>query len=111
MSYGGGHGSVSHSVSLNNVAPGTPTGSSVDLGVVFSQPICVVIAGAGVSAGVVTLEGSLDNTNWYTVATTAALAAPGVFVATATVPARYLRARVSTATVGGNITAQVAAGA
>ena len=116
MSYGGGHGSDNHSVSLNNVAPGTPTGSVVDLGVVFTTPIAVVVAGAGVSAGVVDLEGSLDGVNFYKIASSAALAAPGTFPVVATdatgpIPARYLRCRVSVATVGGNVTAQVAAGA
>lgn len=111
MSYGGGHGTVEASISLNNVAPGTPTGSVVDLGVVFTQPVCQVVGGAGISAGVVTLEGSLDGTSFYPVGVTPSLAAPGVFVATGQVPSRYLRARVSTATVGGNVTAKVGAGA
>lgn len=111
MSFGGGHGTNQPSTSINNAAPGTPTGLTVDLGVVFSQPVCQVDAGAGMSAGVVTLEGSLDNLTFYPVGATPALSAPGTYVATGTVPARYLRARVTTATVGGNVTAKIGAGA
>jgi hypothetical protein len=75
-------------------------------------PIGVVNAGAGITAGVVDLEGSIDKTTWYKIASSAALSAPGIYVVQAGVafPARYLRARVSTLTVGGNVTVKVGAG-
>lgn len=103
-------GTSGANTSLNNAVPGTPTGLGFNLGSVYKQPIGVVVAGAGISAGVVDLEGSLDGVNWYKVASSAALAAPGVYTITGTVPCQWVRCRVSTATVGGNVTAQVGAG-
>lgn len=71
-----------------------------------------VVAGAGVSAGAVTLELSQDGVNWFQPTTTPAVplttAAPGVFFATvADVVAQYARARVSTAIVGGTVDAWI----
>lgn len=103
-------GTASYSVSINNAPPGATTGLGIDLGSVYKQPIAVVTAGTGISAGVVDLEGSIDGTNYYKIVSSVALAAPGVYPVTASIPARWVRARTSTNTVGGNITVTVGAG-
>ena len=71
-----------------------------------------VVAGAGVSAGAVTLELSQDGVNWFqpTTAPTVPLttAAPGTLFATvADVVAQYARARISTVITGGTVDAWI----
>jgi hypothetical protein len=79
----------------------------------------VVIVSAGFSTGVVTLQGSQDNVNWFTLViasntgTSPAVAPPltasNSFIYTATLtPVRYLRAAITTVIVGGTISAYVA---
>lgn len=97
--------------SFTNQAAGAGTGLVVDLGAVYSQLVLALIANVGISAGVVDLEGSLDGTNFYKIVSAAAFTAPGVTVVTATMPARFARARISTNTVGGTFSAQIGAGA
>jgi len=83
-------------------------GAVVDLGRVVSNPVQQVVASAGVSAGQVALQGSLDGTNWYTVSAGSALGAPGVTVNVAatpgSTPARYLRSTITTGITGGTVT-------
>jgi hypothetical protein len=77
--------------------------------VVRQNAVATVTTSAGVSAGTVVLEGSLDGTNYVSlgssISTTAATttytaAAASVFV-------RYVRCRVSVAITGGTISAWV----
>lgn len=69
-----------------------------------------VVSGAGVSAGVVTLQGSNDNVNWFnTTATVTTNAASATFTAAvATFPYRWVRATITTGITGGTVTATVA---
>jgi|SRR6516164_818420 hypothetical protein len=70
----------------------------------------VVTSSAGVSAGSVQLQGSLDSVNWYSlgsaVSTTSASTTftPVIVTGTAT---RYVRANIATAITGGTVTATV----
>jgi hypothetical protein len=64
----------------------------------------VAVASAGVSAGAVQLQGSMDGVSWFNIGAALASAAPGVFQqSTGAVPSRYVRGNVSTAVVGGTI--------
>ena len=74
------------------------------------NPFGFVVAGAGVASGAVQLEGSLDEVNWYSIGSPVTTGAPGVFplpAASPPVPARYVRARISTVVVGGTVSAWV----
>jgi hypothetical protein len=88
------------------VAPGTV----LDNGAPKQAHSLQVITSAGVSAGVVALQVSNDNLNWFT--TTASIttsAASTVSVATlADTPFQYVRANISTIITGGTVTAIVA---
>lgn len=67
-----------------------------------------VNSGAGVSAGVVTLEASLDGTTFSSLGTvTTNAASSSFFFSIADKPFRYLRARVSTTITGGSVDAYV----
>lgn len=97
--------------SLTAVATGT--GTVLDGGVLHTAPVLGVTAGAGVSAGVVLLEGSLDGTNWFSMGATNSVttSAPGTTVVQSSNTARFLRARITTPIVGGTVTALVGWGA
>jgi hypothetical protein len=86
----------------------TGGGTALDGGVVRQNAVMVVTASAGTTAGSVQLQGSLDNTNWYSlgsaVSTTTA-ATTQVTVTTAF--SRYVRANVATAISGGTVTVLV----
>lgn len=74
------------------------------------NPFGFVVAGTGVASGAVQLEGSLDGVNWYPIGAPVTTGAPGVFplpAASPPVPARYVRARISTVVVGGVVSAWV----
>lgn len=83
-------------------------GTTVDFGAAKANITLVVTAGAGVSAGVVTLQLSQDNTNFYSHTTTVTTAAPGVFQATLTgVAFRYARGSITTTITGGTVSATI----
>lgn len=86
----------------------TGAGVVVDFGSAKQHVTLAVTAGAGVSAGVVALEVSQDNTNYFTT-NGAALAAPGVTATTVTGAWRYARGNVTTTIVGGTVSATVMA--
>lgn len=93
---------------FNNVS-GVGNGNAVDLVSCRSSFTMEVIAGAGVTAGVVALQGSLDNANWFNMGTVTTNAA-GVFVVNVgNFPVRYVRAAITTAIVGGTVTAYIGA--
>ncbi|MCU1695731.1 MAG: hypothetical protein JWR34_1794 [Mycobacterium sp.] len=84
-------------------------GLSLDGVVSRTNAVATVTTSAGVSAGSVVLEGSLDGTNYVTLgsavttsaaSTTSTVVAQNVFV-------RYARTRIATAITGGTITAWV----
>jgi hypothetical protein len=87
----------------------TGPGSVLDGLAVRANAVMVVTTSAGVSAGSVQLQGSLDNSNWFNlgsaVSTTAASTTTQVVVTGAY--ARYVRANVATAITGGTVAASV----
>lgn len=82
----------------------------LDGGAAHSYHSMIVTAGAGVSAGVVNLELSNDNVNWFAPASnTTTTSAPGVTaVSVGPIPAQFLRARISTGITGGTVSAVLA---
>jgi len=99
-------------VHVLSAASALNTAGGRDNGVAATYHTLFVVAGAGVSAGVVTLEVSQDNVNWTGVPTpvTVTTSAPGTSIAvTVACPVQYARARISTAITGGTIDAWIAA--
>ena len=84
-------------------------GTSVDGLTVRSAAAISVTTSSGVSAGAVTLQGSLDATNWFNlgsaISTTTASTTTQTVVSSAY--ARYFRAAITTAITGGTVTASV----
>jgi hypothetical protein len=94
-------------VNLATTPSGAPVAGTSPMSRAY--PYGVVVAGAGVSAGVVVLQGSLDGVNWYTISSLT-LTVPGVFPLpppSPPIPARYVRAAITTIITGGTISAQV----
>ena len=84
---------------------GTANGTTIDYGASKENITLVVVASAGVSAGVVALEVSQDSTNWYRHTTTVTTSAPGVSQTTiSSVAFRYARGVIATAITGGTVT-------
>lgn len=93
-----------------SAASSTGAGTVADFGAAKANISLVVIASAGVSAGVVALEVSQDNTNWYRHVTSVTTNAPGVFqTSTNNLAYRYARANITTAITGGTVTATLMA--
>lgn len=86
----------------------TGAGTVADFGSGKHAISLAVTAGAGVSAGVVALEVSQDNTNWFRT-NGSALTAPGVTATTVTGAWRYARGNVTTTITGGTVSATVMA--
>jgi hypothetical protein len=86
-------------------------GTGVDGGVMRLNHSMAVTTSAGVSAGVVQIQGSLDGTNWFNMPTTSSVttnAASTTFLVTPPAcPARFVRAAITTTITGGTITAVV----
>jgi hypothetical protein len=84
-------------------------GATLDNGAARASHTLQVVAGAGVSAGAVQLQASLDGVNFVNLGAAVATAAPGVFsLSSAGTPFRYVRAAITTPITGGTITATVA---
>lgn len=83
-------------------------GTTAALGSAKANITCVVIAGAGVSAGAVALETSQDNTNWVRTSPVTT-SAPGTQAITVTGAYRFARAVITTAITGGTISATIMA--
>lgn len=87
---------------------GTANGTTIDYTCSRANTTLVVVASAGVSAGVVALEVSQDNTNFYRHTTTVTTTAPGVSQISITgVAFRYARGVIVTAITGGTVTCTV----
>ena len=86
----------------------TGAGTVVDFGSAKQNVTLAVTASAGVSAGVVALEVSQDNTNWFRT-NGSALTAPGVTSTTVTGAWRYARGNVTTTITGGTVSATLMA--
>jgi hypothetical protein len=104
-------------LSLNAQSATTAVPNVLDNGAVKLNHTAFIIAGAGVSAGAVTLQVSNDNVNWTLTAAnfvptltgaSVALAAPGVYGVTFSYPAQYVRASITTTITGGTVTVYVA---
>ena|SRR6185312_358626 len=91
---------------------GSTTGagpSVLDNGGAAANHTLVTIASAGVSAGAVQLQGSLDNVNWANLGTPLTLTASTVqTTSVAGAPFQFIRANVSTNLTGGTVAAWVA---
>lgn len=86
----------------------TGAGTVADFGSGKQAVTLAVTAGAGVSAGVVALEVSQDNANWFRT-NGSALTAPGVTSTTVSGAWRYGRGNVTTTITGGTVSATVMA--
>lgn len=94
--------------SLTAATATTATAAVLDGVVVRTNSIVVVATGAGVSAGAVSVQGSLDGTHWYPIGSAMSVSAANtVYTQTGTVPARYFRAVVSTGITGGSVDAWI----
>ena len=87
----------------------TGTGAVLDCGTIVTNPVMALSAPGTPGAGAVILEGSLDNVNWYPVATTTTVPDTTAVITTATKPARFLRARVTTTVTSTTATALISA--
>ena len=77
-------------------------GSTLDCLVSRANHTLFVVAAAGVTGGVVTLMGSMDNQNWVATSATVTTSAAGAFAASLTnTPYRYLAAKITTVISGG----------
>jgi hypothetical protein len=95
--------------SLTNVSA-VGAGTALDSGIARAYHAMVVTTSAGVTGGVVQLQGSLDGTNWFNLPGTSSVttsAASTTTAATATCAARFIRAAVTTAITGGTVSAVV----
>jgi len=95
-------------VSLSAVSA-VGAGTALDGAVVRSTAVLAVTTSAGVTAGAVQLEGSLDGSHWFNLgsaqSTTTASTTTQTVVSSAA--ARYVRAAITTAITGGTVTAWV----
>lgn len=92
---------------LKSIAAGAAiaNGTARDNGSCRTAHNVVAVTSAGVSAGGVQLQGSLDGTNWYPLgAALPCAAASTVFQQAVTaIPSRFVRANISTTVVGGTV--------
>lgn len=94
--------------SLTAASATTATSTVLDGVVMRSNSLLVVVTGAGVSAGDVKIQGSMDSVNWYAIGSPLAVSAANtVYTQSGTTPARYFRALVSTAVTGGTVDAWI----
>lgn len=88
-------GFTSAVTTLNAVTANT-TGTTVDAGAAQVNWTAVAVAGGSPTAGTLTLELSLDGTNWVSSTATASITASGNYgVFSANRPARYARASLT----------------
>lgn len=76
-----------------------------------ANPTMVVVTSAGVTAGAVQLQGSLDGVNWFNIGTAISTTTASAVLALAAAPGTThiaLRANVTTPIAGGTISAWVA---
>lgn len=87
----------------------TGAGTGLDNGGSCANHTLVTISSAGISAGAVQLQGSVDNVNWANIGTPLTLTASTVQATNATgSPFQFVRANVSTGVTGGTVAAWVA---
>lgn len=94
-------------VSLNNVSA-IGAGTVLDGLAIRSAAVLSVTAATGVTAGAVQLEGSLDGANWFSLGDAISTTAAGTTQkVVSSAYAQYFRASVTTAVVGGKVSASV----
>lgn len=88
---------------------GGTNGTALDGGNVRSNHSLFVVASAGVTAGVITLQGSNDGgVTWFNTSCTVTTNAAGAFASNLQgFPFRYIRASITTAITGGTVTAYI----
>ena len=95
-----------------NAQSAVGNGLALNGGVCRNYHTMVVTSSAGVSAGSVQLQGSLDGVNWFdlgtAVSTDAASETFAPVVVSTPQPVQYLRAVIATVITGGTVTALVA---
>ena len=100
--------SVPPLVTLNAIAALT-NGVAMDNRACRTNHCVVAVSSAGVTAGNVQMQGSLDGVSWFNMGAVVNINAASTvfqFAVTGT-PARYVRANVSLAITGGTVTATV----
>lgn len=97
--------------SLNAQTATTTVPVALDNGICKGSHAVYVVAGTGVSAGVVALQVSADGQNWSNPGASAVaitLTTPGTFaLAVANFPAQFVRAAITTTVTGGTASAWV----
>lgn len=102
-------GTVSQ-VSIPAGSTANPTNGPISLDNGHSKAFhtMMVTVSSGVSAGVVTLQLSHDNQNWFSVASPPALSASTVVSQTVNGVAQFARASITTGITGGTVAATIA---
>jgi hypothetical protein len=97
--------------SLTAATSTSATSTALDAATIRQNAVLVVTTGAGVSAGDVELQASLDGTNFWTVGSALAVSAANTTYSQTSTSAfgRYFRAVVSTNITGGSVDAWVGA--
>lgn len=98
--------------SLAGKSATSATSAVLDAGTVRPNATLVVTTSAGVSAGVVQLQASMDYQNWWNVPSTSittSAASTTTAVTSTSAYGRYFRAVISTTVTGGTVTAWIAA--
>jgi hypothetical protein len=86
------------------------SGAVLDAGDCMSDHTMVVTSSAGVTAGAVQLQGSLDGVNWFNLGSAVSTTTASTTFAPVVIsnqPVRFLRANITTAITGGTVTAVV----
>jgi hypothetical protein len=99
---------VQPAVSINAGA-GVANGAAMDNKSCRANHTMAAVTSAGVSAGTVQLQGSLDGNNWFNIGAPVNTNAAGtVFPLSAgATPARFVRAQITVAITGGTVTVTV----
>ena len=103
--------SVTRSAGQLSLQAGSTTGAgaSLDNGGACANHTVVTVASAGITAGAVQLQGSIDNQNWVNLGSPITLTASAVQTASVSgAPFPFIRANVSTNLTGGTVSASVA---
>lgn len=94
--------------SLTAATATTATATVLDGQVLRTNSMLVVSTGAGVSAGAVQAQSSMDGVHWYSVGSAVSVSAANTtYTQAGTVPGRFFRAVISTNVTGGSLDAWI----
>lgn len=96
---------------LSAVTTGTSAALTLDNSMLIRSATLIVRGSAGISAGAVQLQGTLDNSNWFNVGSPLTAVASTNVQQYSNLHAIGIRATISTAIVGGTVTTDLAADA